>query len=80
MSTTAGTVKVDTSSQAVSDAADQVVQALAEASNPWTFEAIPNGVTGAFPGPMLPMVAATLGGWTGKDLRQERITGIGIRS
>jgi hypothetical protein len=26
------------------------------------------------------MVAATLGGWTGKDLRQERITGIGIRS
>jgi hypothetical protein len=61
--------------EAVQQAQEQAGQALAELDNPDTFEAVRNGALGTFLGLLLPILAATLGGWLGKYNRQELIQG-----
>jgi len=67
----------DEAGQAAQQAADQAGEALAAADTPETFEAVRNGALGTFLGLLLPLLAATLGGWLGKYHRQELIQGTG---
>jgi hypothetical protein len=62
---------------AVDQATEQAGEALARANTPETFEAVRNGAIGTFLGLLLPLVAATLGGWAGKHTRQDLVTGTG---
>ena len=68
---------IDQAGQAAQEAADQAGRTLAAADNPQTFEAVRNGAIGTFLGLLLPLVAATLGGFMGKHTRQELVIGSG---
>lgn len=69
---------VDQATDAAAGAVDQAGDALGAAANdPATFEAVRNGALGAFLALLLPIVAATLGGWVGKYEREELVRGTG---
>ncbi len=78
-------VNIDNPEEAVGQATDAAAGAVAEAgdaigtaaNDPATFEAVRNGALGTFLALLLPIVAATLGGWVGKYERDELVRGTG---
>jgi len=61
----------------VQEVAEQAQEAIAEADNPQTFDAVRKGALGTFLGLLLPLVAGALGGWLGRYERTDLVHGTG---